>query len=268
LLGDFGDAEPGEGVGSGGQGGNSSTDAVGGLAEKGGAVSGVFADGVVEGGDAAFGGLEGEGDSEAGVVAQADRDGVSGGLLGGQDGEAEHGAAVADQFPGQGDAAAGEAFKGAVAAVLGEVEVGLALIENRDQERQVVGGAAGVPGVPLSAQRLDVAEAAAHFGVLVLEYVEGVGELVAGVAPGAFVPGFLVAAVFAVQERELGGGCRCELAQPGVDEAGFAVAGQPGSVPVVQVIRTVFDSADLPVEVQDSVMAADRHEFRYEERMR
>jgi hypothetical protein len=122
---------------------------------------------------------------------------------------------------GQGDAAAGETFKGAVAAVLGEVEVGLALIENRDQERQVVGGAAGVPGVPLSAQRHDVAEAAAHFGVLVLEYVEGVGELVAGVAPGAFVPGLLVAAVFAVQERELGGGCRCELAQPGVDEAGL-----------------------------------------------
>ena len=42
----------------------------------------------------------------------------------------------------------------------------------------------------------------------------------------------------------------------------------PPGVPVVQVIRTVFDSADLPVEVQGSVMAADRHEFRYEERMR
>ena len=27
-------------------------------------------------------------------------------------------------------------------------------------------------------------------------------------------------------------------------------------------------SADLPVEAQDSVMAADRHEFRYEEPMR
>jgi GntR family transcriptional regulator len=42
----------------------------------------------------------------------------------------------------------------------------------------------------------------------------------------------------------------------------------PPGVPVVHVTRTVFDSADLPVEVQDSVMAADRHEFRYEERMR
>jgi GntR family transcriptional regulator len=38
----------------------------------------------------------------------------------------------------------------------------------------------------------------------------------------------------------------------------------PPGVPVVQVIRTVFDSGDLPVEVQGSVMAADRHDFRYE----
>jgi len=44
--------------------------------------------------------------------------------------------------------------------------------------------------------------------------------------------------------------------------------GLPPGVPVVRVLRTVFDSADLPVEVQDSVMAADRHEFRYEEQMR
>jgi hypothetical protein len=42
----------------------------------------------------------------------------------------------------------------------------------------------------------------------------------------------------------------------------------PPGVPVVRVLRTVFDSADLPVEVQDSVMAADRHEFRYEEQTR
>ena len=44
--------------------------------------------------------------------------------------------------------------------------------------------------------------------------------------------------------------------------------GLPPGVPVVRVLRTVFDSADLPVEVQDSVMAADRHEFRYKEQMR
>jgi GntR family transcriptional regulator len=44
--------------------------------------------------------------------------------------------------------------------------------------------------------------------------------------------------------------------------------GLPPGVPVVRVLRTVFDSADAPVKVQDSVMAADRHEFRYEEQMR
>jgi GntR family transcriptional regulator len=44
--------------------------------------------------------------------------------------------------------------------------------------------------------------------------------------------------------------------------------GLPPGVPVVRVLRTVFDSDDLPVEVQDSVVAADRHEFRYEEQMR
>lgn len=42
----------------------------------------------------------------------------------------------------------------------------------------------------------------------------------------------------------------------------------PPGVPVVRVLRIVLDSADEPVEVQDSVMAADRHEFRYEEQMR
>jgi len=42
----------------------------------------------------------------------------------------------------------------------------------------------------------------------------------------------------------------------------------PPGVPVVRVPRAVFDSDDLPVEVQDSVVAADRYEFRYEEQMR
>jgi GntR family transcriptional regulator len=42
----------------------------------------------------------------------------------------------------------------------------------------------------------------------------------------------------------------------------------PPGVPVVRVLRTVYDSDGRPVEVQDSVVAADRHEFRYEEQMR
>lgn len=41
----------------------------------------------------------------------------------------------------------------------------------------------------------------------------------------------------------------------------------PG-VPVVRVFRTIYDTQGTPLEVQDSVAAADRHEFRYEVDMR
>jgi GntR family transcriptional regulator len=38
----------------------------------------------------------------------------------------------------------------------------------------------------------------------------------------------------------------------------------PPGVPVTRVLRAVLDGDDEPVEVQDTVAAADRHEFRYE----
>jgi GntR family transcriptional regulator len=41
----------------------------------------------------------------------------------------------------------------------------------------------------------------------------------------------------------------------------------PG-VPVVRVLRTIYDTEGAPLEVQDSVVAADRHKFRYEVDMR
>ncbi len=41
----------------------------------------------------------------------------------------------------------------------------------------------------------------------------------------------------------------------------------PG-VPVVRVLRTIYDVDATPLEVQDSVTAADRHEFRYDVDMR
>jgi hypothetical protein len=37
-----------------------------------------------------------------------------------------------------------------------------------------------------------------------------------------------------------------------------------GGAPVTRVLRTVLDSDDRPVEVQATIAAADRHEFRYE----
>jgi len=39
-------------------------------------------------------------------------------------------------------------------------------------------------------------------------------------------------------------------------------------VPVVRVLRTVYDSDGVPVEVQETIAAADKHQFRYEVAMR
>jgi GntR family transcriptional regulator len=42
----------------------------------------------------------------------------------------------------------------------------------------------------------------------------------------------------------------------------------PPGVPVFRVLRTVYDDQNRPVEVQDTVAAADAHQFRYEVDMR
>jgi GntR family transcriptional regulator len=42
----------------------------------------------------------------------------------------------------------------------------------------------------------------------------------------------------------------------------------PPGVPVVRILRTVYDSQGEAVEVQDTVAAADKHQFRYEVTMR
>ena len=52
---------------------------------------------------------------------------------------------------------------------------------------------------------------------------------------------------------------------PTPDEAGLLRL--PAGVPVFRVLRTVYDSDGQPVEVQDTVAAADRHRFRYEVNM-
>jgi GntR family transcriptional regulator len=49
---------------------------------------------------------------------------------------------------------------------------------------------------------------------------------------------------------------------PTPDEA--ALLRLPQGVPVFRVLRTVYDSEDRPVEVQDSICDAARHRFRYE----
>lgn len=49
---------------------------------------------------------------------------------------------------------------------------------------------------------------------------------------------------------------------PSVEEA--EQLGLSAGVPVVRVLRTIYDAQDHPVEVQCTLAAADRHEFRYE----
>lgn len=53
---------------------------------------------------------------------------------------------------------------------------------------------------------------------------------------------------------------------PAAGEAEALGLGQ--GVPVFQILRTVYDADDRPVEVQDTVAAAERHGFRYEVDMR
>src|SRR5215469_13153787 len=118
LFGDLGDPESAEGVGAGGKSDDGGADAVRGLAEQSGAVARILADGVTERGDTALRGLQRERNGEAGVVAQAGRDRVAGRLLRRQDGETQDGSAFADQLANERNAAAREAFKGAVALVL------------------------------------------------------------------------------------------------------------------------------------------------------
>jgi GntR family transcriptional regulator len=44
--------------------------------------------------------------------------------------------------------------------------------------------------------------------------------------------------------------------------------GLPPGMPVVRVVRTIYDVDDVPLEVQDTVAAADHYTFLYEVSMR
>lgn len=44
--------------------------------------------------------------------------------------------------------------------------------------------------------------------------------------------------------------------------------GLPPGMPVIRILRTVYDAGNRPLEVQDTVAVADKHQFRYEVDMR
>ena len=102
----------------------------------------------------------------------------------------------------------------------------------------------------------------------------------------SYFPADLVAGTAIGQPRRIKGGAHAVIEDPegpirrhiarSVDEisgrmptpAEARELGLPPGVPVFRVLRTVHDTEGLPVEVQDSVAAADRHQFRYEVEMR
>ena len=43
--------------------------------------------------------------------------------------------------------------------------------------------------------------------------------------------------------------------------------GLTSGIPVVRILRTIYDIDDAPVEFQESIASADRHEFHYEVNM-
>jgi GntR family transcriptional regulator len=55
---------------------------------------------------------------------------------------------------------------------------------------------------------------------------------------------------------------------PDADAVGGRGAAARLGVPVVRVLRTVYDSEKVAVEVQETIAAADKHRFRYEVAMR
>ncbi|MEV6860640.1 UTRA domain-containing protein [Streptosporangium subroseum] len=50
-------------------------------------------------------------------------------------------------------------------------------------------------------------------------------------------------------------------------EEAEALGLMPG-LPVIRILRTVYDSENRPLEVHGSIAASDSHEFRYEVKMR
>ena len=101
-----------------------------------------------------------------------------------------------------------------------------------------------------------------------------------------YFPADLVAGTDIEQPRRIRGGAHAIIEDPGgpirrhiarsADEisgrmptpAEARELGLSQGVPVFRILRTVYDTEGRPLEVQDSVAAADRHNFRYEVEIR
>ena len=101
-----------------------------------------------------------------------------------------------------------------------------------------------------------------------------------------YFPADLVAGTNIEQPRRIRGGAHAIIEDPGgpirrhIARSADEISGRmptPGEarelglsqgVPVFRILRTVYDTEGRPLEVQDSVAAADQHNFRYEVEIR
>jgi GntR family transcriptional regulator len=151
-------------------------------------------------------------------------------------------------------------------------------LEQGQRARQEILDVATIPAPAEVAMRLDVDAGA---DVVIRRRVFWLEEQPAAITD-SYYPASIAAGTALAEPRRIKGGAHAVIENPdgpirrhvarSVDE----IAGRmptpdearvlrltPG-VPVFRVLRTVYDSEDRPVEVQDSVAAADRHRFRYE----
>lgn len=151
-------------------------------------------------------------------------------------------------------------------------------LEQGQRARQEIREVERVPASGEVAMRLDVDEGAD----VIVRRLTFVLEEEPAALHDSYFPADLVAGTAIELPRRIRGGAHAVIEDPGgpvhrqiarsVDEISARMPTPvevrllrlPPGEPVFRVLRTVYDVEDRPVEVQDTVAAADRHRFRYE----
>jgi GntR family transcriptional regulator len=155
-------------------------------------------------------------------------------------------------------------------------------LEQGQRPRQEIREVARIKAPAEIATRLDIDESS---DVIVRRLTFWLEDMPVALHDGYF-PADLVAGTNIEQPRRIRGGAHAIIEDPGgpirrhiarsVDEISGRMPtpgevrelGLSQGVPVFRILRTVYDTEGRPLEVQDSVAAADRHNFRYEVEMR
>jgi GntR family transcriptional regulator len=155
-------------------------------------------------------------------------------------------------------------------------------LEQGQRPRQEIREVVHAPASAEVATRLDIDEGS---DVIVRRLTFWLEDMPVALHDGYF-PADLVAGTAIEHPRKIRGGAHAVIEDPGgpirrqVARSVDDITGRmptpeetrelrlPPGVPVFRVLRTVYDAEGCPLEVQDSVAAADRHQFRYEVEMR